>query len=192
MDKPAKIKRSTLIAPIQEGGLNMVDVFAVHTTAKCGWIKRSLLGAQNPTWKTIMYTMLNISAVMLNRNIGYTKFTKCKSKFHEQIMTSWNSIHNISPAKTIEILNQNILYNQLVKINNKHVTELYIGIKNDKTIVSSIKINDIIDNNGKLLNQQFNIKFGLQISRWNWMALISAIPKIKSPMKSSFTNSWTS
>ena len=38
--KPPKIKRSTIIASIEEGGLNMVDVFAVHTTAKCGWVRR--------------------------------------------------------------------------------------------------------------------------------------------------------
>ena len=67
--------------------------------------------------------MLNISAEMLNRNIAYTKYTKCKSKFHEQIMDSWNKVHNNScQTKTVEILNQNILYNQLVKVNNTHVT----------------------------------------------------------------------
>ena len=45
-NKPAKIKRNTIIAPIKEGGLNMVDVFAVHSAAKCGWLKRLLAGNQ--------------------------------------------------------------------------------------------------------------------------------------------------
>ena len=97
----------------------MIDVFAVHTTAKCSWIRRLLIGKENLIWKRIMYSMLNISAEMLNRNIAYTKYTKCKSKFHEQIMDSWNKVHNNScPTKTVEILNQNILFNQSIKINN--------------------------------------------------------------------------
>ena len=46
-NKPANIKRSTITAPIKDGGLNMIDVFAVHTTAKCSWIKRLLIGEKN-------------------------------------------------------------------------------------------------------------------------------------------------
>ena len=46
-NKPAKIKQSTIIVPIQEGGLNMIDVLAVHTTAKCHWIQRLLIGEQH-------------------------------------------------------------------------------------------------------------------------------------------------
>ena len=50
-NKPSKIKKTTLIAPIKEGGFNMVDVFAVHTAAKCGWLKRILAGNSEITWK---------------------------------------------------------------------------------------------------------------------------------------------
>ena len=53
-NNPAKIKWSTLIAPIKEGGLGMVDVYAVHTTAKCSWLKRLLVGSQDFKWKKIM------------------------------------------------------------------------------------------------------------------------------------------
>ena len=37
--KPAKIKETTIIAPICEGGLGMIDIHAVHTAAKCSWLK---------------------------------------------------------------------------------------------------------------------------------------------------------
>ena len=44
--------------------------------------------------------------------------------------------------------------------------------------VHSIKIKDIIDNNGIILNhEEINNKFQLQFSKWNWMTLMSAIPK---------------
>lgn len=116
-NKTPQINRNTIIAPIEEGGINMVDVFAVHTTAKCGWVRRLLSEIQNGKWKNIMHTMLNITSEMLNRDMTYSKFTKCKSDFHIQIMSCWNELHNSpKPDKTLEILNQNILYNQAVKI----------------------------------------------------------------------------
>ena len=104
-----------------------------------------MLGEQNTVWKNIMYSMLNISSEMFNRNIVYTKFAKCRSKFHEQIMISWNMAHNNRlPTKTIEIFNQNILYNQLIQINNKHITERYIGVNNNNQYIYSLKMKDII------------------------------------------------
>ena len=175
-NKPAKIKRSKIIAPIEDGGLNMIDVFAVHATAKCGWLRRLSLGEQSLAWNKIMYSMLNISPEMLNRNIKHTEFTKSKTKFHEQILNCWNELqNNSSPSKIIELLNQNLFYNQLIKINKKHITERYAKMNRE---VCSIKIKDIIDNNGKTLNHdQINNKFQLNFSKWNWMTLMSAIPK---------------
>ena len=38
--KPAKVKRSTIIANYYNGGLKMPDIFAVHTAAKIKWIKK--------------------------------------------------------------------------------------------------------------------------------------------------------
>ena len=82
-----------------------------------------------------MYSMLNISPEMLNRNIAYNKFTKCKSDFHEQILNCWNELNNnSSPTKIIEILNQNIFYNQLIKINQMHITERFA--KNNREVLS--------------------------------------------------------
>ena len=71
--------------------------------------------------------MLNITPEVFNRNIIYSKFTKCKSDFHAQIMTCWNKLHNNTlPTKTVDILNQNIFYNQVIKI-GKHITEKNLG-----------------------------------------------------------------
>ena len=38
-NKPSKIKRSTVIASIEQGGLAMIDVYEVHATVNCGWIR---------------------------------------------------------------------------------------------------------------------------------------------------------
>ena len=41
-DKPAKVKRTTIISKVEQGGLGMIDVYEVHNAAKTGWIKRLL------------------------------------------------------------------------------------------------------------------------------------------------------
>ena len=57
-----------------------------------------------------------------------------------------------------------------------HITETFA--KNNREVLS-IKIKDIVDNNGKTLNhEEINEKFELKFSEWNWMALTFAIPKI--------------
>ena len=38
--KLPKIKKSTIIAPIPDGGLSMVDTHSIHQSAKISWIKR--------------------------------------------------------------------------------------------------------------------------------------------------------
>ena len=123
--------------------------------------------------------MLNITPEDLNRNITYSKFTKCKSDFYTQIMTCWNILHNnADPTKTIDILNQNIFYNQLIKIGNKHITENYLESIVLNVTNGSLKIKDIIHNNGKLLNHtEINLKYDKLTTKWKWMALLSAIPK---------------
>ena len=102
-------------------GLGRVGVYEVQATAKCSWLKRLLVGTQDLKWKKIMYMMLNITPKMLKRNITHSKFTKCKSDLYTQTMTCWNKLHsNTNQTKAVNILNQNIFYNQLIKIGNKH------------------------------------------------------------------------
>ena len=51
-DKPAKIKRETIIAESFDGGLKMPDVFTFHNAQKAIWIKRYLLDNCGK-WKTL-------------------------------------------------------------------------------------------------------------------------------------------
>ena len=50
--KPPKVKKYTIIAPIDQGGLNMVDVAAVNKATKIGWIRR-VIENNNPNWTSI-------------------------------------------------------------------------------------------------------------------------------------------
>ena len=64
--KPAKIKLTTIIAPISEGGLGMVDVYNVHLASKINWIERLPSEAKS---KSVMLKMMNVKIDMLNKNV---------------------------------------------------------------------------------------------------------------------------
>ena len=62
-NKRAKIKRTTIIAKIEDGGLGMIDVHEIHNAAKCSWIKR-LLDETNSKWKITTLQMLGIPLML--------------------------------------------------------------------------------------------------------------------------------
>ena len=57
--KPAKVKRATLIAPKEQGGLGMVDLHSVIKSQRVMWIKRFLCSSSHP-WKLCMQYQLDI------------------------------------------------------------------------------------------------------------------------------------
>ena len=83
-NKTAKIKRTTIIDTIENGGLDMVDVYAVHITAKCGWIKR-LFDVNQTKWKITMLHMIQINKNILNKNINIIRSELGKTPFHKQL-----------------------------------------------------------------------------------------------------------
>ena len=56
--KPPKIKRSTMIGRIKDGGLSMPDFDIIGKSLKAGWVKR-LLGPQAQSWKTTPFSILH-------------------------------------------------------------------------------------------------------------------------------------
>ena len=139
--KISKIKRNSIISNINEGGLNMVDVFTVHTTAKCMWIKR-LLNTDNCKFKSIMFYMLGFPQHMFNKNPDKSILKHSKTAYHSQIIEAWISLNTNNPSDIHSILNQFILYNQHIKINNQILNSKFLNNQVD------IKIKDIINTDG--------------------------------------------
>ena len=100
--KPAQIKRSSIIAPIEQGGLAMIDVYAIHSVAKCSWIRR-LFDKTNSKWKTTFLNLLNLDYNMLNKNIDLQMAAKCKTDFYQVL---WITIHSTEPNSYKEIIIQ--------------------------------------------------------------------------------------
>lgn len=64
--KQAKIKKSTIIALINEGGLGMEDITNTHQAATIGWI-RWLTAKNNDKWMGIMLIRMGIKLSQLNK-----------------------------------------------------------------------------------------------------------------------------
>ena len=56
--KPPKIKRSTMIGRIKDGGLSMPDFDIIGKSLKAGWVKR-LLDPQAQSWETTPFRLLD-------------------------------------------------------------------------------------------------------------------------------------
>ena len=169
-NKPAKVKKSTIIAPIDQGGLNMVDVNAVNKAAKIGWIRR-IIENNNPKCSQIMLQMLHMDKHMLNKNMDSKISRDIETNFHIQVMESWHEIHNTNPCSCIEILNQYLMHNSHLKIGNKCLNQNFLHSNSP-----NIRILDIVDENGKLTTFQ-NIKTLMNITQMEYNSLITSIPK---------------
>jgi len=153
-NKPAKIKRSTIIAPISEGGMGMIDVYAVHDTAKVSWIRR-LYNQTDATgtskWKNLFKMMINMNETKLNKNLEIIQSNPGKSNFHRQLLISWFKVSNTNPIQVKDICNQYILCNRFIKIDHKTISETTFG----KSITSDTKLLDLLDNNnGRILQNK--------------------------------------
>ena len=54
LDKPARVRRKTIVAETCNGGLKMPDVFAFHSAQKAMWIKHYL--TTSGKWKELLST----------------------------------------------------------------------------------------------------------------------------------------
>ena len=176
-NKPAKIKRSTIISPVEQGGLAMIDVYAIHSVSKCSWIRR-LHDKTNSKWKTTCLNLLNIDKNMLNKNLDLQIATKCKTDFHKQLLSSWINMHCTDPKSYKEITNQYILYNKLLKINKKCILPAFFKGEDPSNIPNIRILNLLSPQNTFLSIKDFNEYNQTNITILEYNALKSCIPPL--------------
>ena len=168
--KPAKIKRSTMIAPIEQGGLKMIDTHEVHNASKIGWIKR-LFDTNNGKWKTLFKYMLNMDEHFLCRNYIKNANRIGKTLFHQQVLNSWNILTTEVPTKLNQILDQKLIHNNYIKIGGR-------AIAFDSYKATDPKIYHIIDNNGKFIPLQVAKQvISRDLNELSYNSIKTAIPK---------------
>ena len=165
-----KIKKSTLIAPIEFGGLGMIDVRACNLTAKGTWIRR-LLGPECSKWKTLTWYMLNINKYNLITSNCLELNKQGKSPFHTQILNAWSEINSFEPKTLKEIVNQNVVGNKFIKIDNKPIRENFLG-------TNKLKIGDLINKDWTIINKiTLEQKLGTQITMLKYNSITQSFPK---------------
>jgi hypothetical protein len=123
-NKPDKVKRMTIIAEYEKGGLKMLDINSFLKAQKVMWVKR-LMSTEQGSWKAL-------PMLFLNDFMGINTFKcniTCKTKptnfpgFYWQIIQSWfelkNSTNNYNTA--FDIRRETLWLNKWIKLKNKEL-----------------------------------------------------------------------
>ena len=134
-NKNDRIKRATVIAPIEKGGLNMVDIESFFLSLKATWMDRIFSDTQN-TWSSIIKKYLeDIAPLCLLRNMKLNSllqspFIKRVPKFYQQVFIGYTkSKIIIKPTNIQELLQEqiwgNLLFTTYKQRERKHTTLLF-------------------------------------------------------------------
>jgi hypothetical protein len=174
-NKPEKIKRSTLIADYDKGGLKMLEIGSFLKAQKAIWVKR-LSTPDNASWKAA-------PKFYLQQFLGENTFKcnmDCKDKprgfphFYWQVLQSWFEIKKITEEEhktPMDIrreclwLNRHIkVKKQVVKWKNWHEKGINL-------------IHDLVDENGNFVTfKNLEETFGIKSNALTYNALKDAIP----------------
>ena len=124
---PDKIKRLTLIAPKQFGGLDMVHVKTKAQASKIVWVSRLFQGELDKGWRKLVdYSLNQMSKYIFTCNLDKKDVKVLNSmssfsinKFWIEVLESWCEYNFFHPEKCNDILNQSIWFNSHIRIDGK-------------------------------------------------------------------------
>jgi hypothetical protein len=174
--KPNKIKRETLIADYEKGGLKMLDISSFLKAQKAMWVKR-LQSSDKASWKAapIYYMEEFLGINTFKCNMACKDKPKLFPHFYWQVIKSWFEIMNIDTDvrdKTpVEVRRECLWLNKNIMINEKE-------LKWEEWHIKGINlIHDIINENGIFLTgDELNTKYGINCNAMDYNAMKDAIP----------------
>lgn len=163
------IKKSVIMNPIKQGGLNYLDFTTLNNTFKINWLKNFL---KNPhsLWNIIpnyIFSKVGGLNFLLLCNYNVLKIPIKLSNFHKQMLLAWSLIykHNFSPHRYYLWNNKDILYK------NK---SLYFEnwFKNNFLLVGQL-----FNSEGRLYNYpDFLQKFNIPATPSEYAIVVNSIP----------------
>ena len=113
-NKPPKVKRTAMIAEIDQGGLKYPNVIATLKTQKIMWIKRYFCSPYHP-WKLIFdwqISKLGGNTIFENTNLDIDKIKEQQGlmPFYSDLITAWGE-YNTANITHENVLNQNLFFN---------------------------------------------------------------------------------
>ena len=170
-NKPAKIKSSTVISEIDDGGLKMPNFKTICATQKVMWIKR-LLSENNSRWKAVAYSLMGITHSQLTCKLSVEYLENIKTPFYQQVLKHWYDIYSKEPIED-DIVNEKLWNNRFILINRKPVNNDYIQWQRHGINT----ISELVNSEGVFLTlEQLNIKYSTSLQIMAYNSLIHAIP----------------
>ena len=176
-NKPNKVKKDTIIADYDQGGLKMLDFKSFLKAQKATWVKR-LLSPEKASWKAV-------PLLFLNELLGLDTFKchmECKEKpknfpgFYWQIIQSWNEVKDILNSETtktpFDIRRETLWLNKNIKTNDKEIKWNSLHKKGINII------HNIVDEYGKFLTaQELEAKYNVKCDFLKYNTIKDAIPQ---------------
>ena len=180
-NKPDKIKRDTLCADFDEGGLKMIDIKAFIMALKSTWI-RKILNSEG-IWQNLLFQNVN-KAFLLQCGEKYLDeyINKNKNAFWTDVFKAWKELRNKESKENIQNLaNKPIWMNNDIKIGGNCVFYKHWYRNGIVFINDLLKIDNTFYNFDEILNI-----LGLRINFLEYEGILSAVRKLKT----SFTGSY--
>ena len=171
--KPDKIKRHTLIGPLDKGGLNMVDFVMMDKSLKAAWAKRLCEAGDSKWCAAFSLATTHLGGTFLfecNFDIHDLNLSSELPSFYKEILSAWQEIHSTDPSSADEYGNEIIWNNRFIKIDGKPIFFLSWYQK------GVIKIRDLLVDGRFLSITEFQDKYGLKVNFLKYYGLLSAIP----------------
>ena len=169
--KPDKIKRATMIAPQNLGGLRATHIYSFIRSLKCTWVRRYTDGT-NAAWKLFFDFYLSPygKSFLFNCNFN-TSDILVKNSFIKDICTAWSSYAFKTPANNFQ---QEIIWNNsFIKIDKKVIFYKFMYQK------GVMYINDLFDEfNRPFTIEHFKFKYSINVCPFTLLrGIYASIPK---------------
>ena len=146
LNKPDKIKRSTICQPYDEGGLKMVDLFNFEKSVKLNWIRRII---DHKNISTCWFKLMSVEIQHLDSLVTFgdewiKKFTPKLNPFWKEVFKNWSSFcKNLKVKSNQDILHSSLWFNS--QISKKEMFFPDWSLKGIKTVA------DLLDPDGNVI-----------------------------------------
>ena len=173
-NKPAKVKRESMIGPKEEGGLDLPDYDSIRKSLSVAWVKRMIDGCVED-WMAIPSFYLN--------EIGGTFVFECNydvslldlkglPKFYVNVLSAWSELKNEGmPDDCLQVREEILWNNKNICIEGK---SMYYK---DWHALRIERVKDLLNNKNEFISYQGMIqKVGKHFPFTKLLGLIDAIP----------------
>ncbi len=173
--KPSKIKKSTIIGGIAEGGLKMPFVEGVVKSLKLSWISKLINAKIGGRWKKLSLKLMGMSIEDITSKMQVKYLSHNLTPFYKQALNIWYTFYSVESPDD-HILLEKLWRNSFILIAEKPILKGYKDWEQNNIV----NLQDIVNlNTGELYTHtELCNKFqSIHIDIMKYNSLVSAIPQ---------------